>query len=96
MSFGLRLFLGLFEISSYNSSSPSPAGHPVIPFSGRLVSGDEFPFAQSQLQVTLQSLGVHRPLEVFGVHPSQDARLSRNLLIFSQVKIIINKVSGRA
>ena len=28
----------------YSSSSPSPAGHPVILFSGRLVSGDDFPF----------------------------------------------------
>ena len=69
--------MDLFEISSYSCSSPSPAGHPVILFSGRLVSGDGIPFA-SPVPASSHSpeFGVHRLLEVFAAHPTEDACLS--------------------
>ena len=76
-----RLSVGLFE-SSYNRSSPSPAGHPDILLSGRLASGGGVPVTSpvppSSHSSVVPEFGVHRQLEEISAHPSEDARLSQS------------------
>ena len=78
----IRLFLGLFENSSYSSSSSLPAEHPDILLFRRLASGGGVSVASPGPPLSHSSVvpevGVHRQLVGVGVHPSEDARLPRS------------------
>ena len=91
-----RLFVGLFESSSYGISSSSPAGHLLILFSGRLALRRRGPVAPS-VTPSCHSLvdsdsRVYRLSKEVGAFPSVDARLPWSTSRFPQVIC----ASGRA